>query len=55
MRERKVSAEEFKRLLADKLIRPASLQDVEGLHHKRPLYSHPNTKQYFVQIKETPK
>ena len=37
-------------LLRDKIIRPASLEDVYGTHHKRSLYRHPNTKQIYVQI-----
>lgn len=45
-----VSVEEFKALLISKKIRPASLQDVEGLHHKRNLYRHPNTKEYYVEV-----
>lgn len=50
-RIRQVDVEEFKRLLADRLIRPASLQDVEGLHHNRALYKHPNTGQFFVAVR----
>lgn len=49
-RTKSVTVEEFKRLLAAKLIRPASLDDVYGTHHKRTLYRHPNTKQYFVAV-----
>lgn len=45
-----VDAESFKALLAAKLIRPASLQDVSGLHHKRMLCKHPNTGQYWVEV-----
>jgi hypothetical protein len=44
----KTTSEEFKALLAARKIRPASLEDVNGTHHKRPLYIHPNTKQYWV-------
>lgn len=51
MRLKEVSVEEFKKLLNQKLIRPASLQDVEGLHHQRDLYKHPNTGQYYVAVK----
>lgn len=46
-----VSVEEFKKLLAQRQIRPASLEDVNGTHHKRPLYRHPITGQYYVSIK----
>lgn len=46
-----VSVEEFKKLLTQRKIRPASLEDVNGTHHKRPLYRHPNTGQYYVSIK----
>jgi len=35
-----------------KLIRPASLEDVYGTQHKKPLYKHPNTKQFWVATKE---
>lgn len=49
-RVKQVSAEEFKQLLTGKRIRPASLDDVYGTHHKRPLYRHPNTQQYFVAV-----
>lgn len=49
-RERKVSPNEFRRLLAARLIRPASLDDVLGTHHKRPLYRHPNTGQWYVLV-----
>lgn len=48
-RERKVKVEEFKALLKAGKIRPASLQDVEGLHHRRPLYRHPNTGAWFTE------
>lgn len=46
-----IDTETFKALLAAKLIRPASLNDVHGTHHQRALYEHPNTKQYFVAVK----
>jgi len=46
-----VSAVEFRRLLDAKRIRPASLEDVYGTHHKRPLYRHPVTNQYYVEVK----
>ena len=47
-----VSVEEFKRLLKAKEIRPASKDDVFGTHHKRPLYKHPNTGQYYVKVEK---
>jgi hypothetical protein len=50
-RETKVTPEEFIALLRGKLIRPASLEDVNGTHHKRALYKHPNTGQWFVATK----
>ncbi len=50
-REKKITAEEFKQLLRDKQIRPASLEDVYGTHHKRSLYKHPNTGAWFVEIR----
>ena len=50
-REKKITAEEFKQLLQNKQIRPASLEDVYGTHHKRPLYRHPNTGAWFVEIR----
>lgn len=43
--------EKFKELLISKKIRPASLEDVSGTHHKRNLYKHPNTQQYYVEVK----
>ena len=46
-----ITIEEFKRLLAAKLIRPASLEDVHGTHHQRPLYKHPNTNQLYVRTR----
>jgi hypothetical protein len=46
-----VGLEEFKRLLSSKEIRPASLDDVMGTHHKRPLYRHINTGQFYVAVK----
>lgn len=50
-RERKVSPEEFKLLLWSKRIRPASLDDVRGTHHRRALYVHPSTGQWYVAVK----
>lgn len=50
-REVQVTSEEFKALLQDKKIRPASLEDVSGTHHKRALFKHPNTGQWFVATK----
>jgi hypothetical protein len=46
-----VSVEEFKKLLLSKKIRLASLEDVHGTHHKRKLYKHPNTGQYYAAVK----
>lgn len=45
-----VSTEEFRQLLTAKQIRPASLEDVHGTHHQRPLFKHPNTGQYYVTV-----
>lgn len=53
-RPRAITPEQFIALLRAKRIRPASLQDVEGLHHKRPLYLHPNTKQPWVEVPVNP-
>ena len=50
-----VTVEEFKELLKVKAIRPASLEDVNGTHHSRHLYKHPNTAQYYVETKTTEK
>ena len=44
-----IDTETFKTLLRAKKIRAASLQDVEGLHHNRPLYRHPNTGQLYTE------
>lgn len=49
-RLKSVTVEEFKTLLTSKKIRPASLDDVYGTHHRRPLYRHPNTQQYYVEV-----
>lgn len=49
-REQIVTEEQFKKLVQHKKIRPASLEDVSGTHHKRPLYRHPRTKQWYVKI-----
>lgn len=46
-----VSPEEFKQLLIERAIRPASLEDVHHTHHQRKLYRHPNTGQYYVQTR----
>jgi predicted HTH domain antitoxin len=43
-----VSVEHFKQLLRDRLIRIASEYDVEGIHHNRALYQHPNTGAWYV-------
>jgi len=50
-----VTSEQFRRLLAVKAIRPASLDDVLGTHHKRSLYRHPNTGAYFVAVPDKAK
>lgn len=50
-RMKDVDTETFKALLAAKLIRPASLYDVSGTHHKRALYIHPKTGDWFVAVK----
>jgi hypothetical protein len=52
-REKSVSEDEFKRMLAAKLIRAASLEDVSGTHHSRSLYKHPRTGQWFVAVNVT--
>ena len=46
-----ISVDEFKHLLINNLIRLASLQDVEGIHHQRPLFRHPNTGAYYTTVK----
>lgn len=51
MRLQVVTETEFREMLLAKLIRPASLEDVNGTHHKRNLYLHPRTQQYFVAVK----
>lgn len=43
-----LSPEQFRALLGIRVLRGASLQDVEGLHHQRPLVRHPNTGEWFV-------
>lgn len=50
-RLKETTVEEFKEMLKAKKIRPASLEDVNGTHHSRPLYKHPNTGQYYTQVK----
>lgn len=47
-----VTEAEFRELLGNKLIRPASLEDVHGTHHRRALYRHPNTQQYYVAVRQ---
>ena len=49
-RTKVVTPDEFRALLKAKLIRAASLYDVEGTHHTRPLYRHPNTGDWFVAV-----
>ena len=46
-----IEKDAFIRLLQAKMIRPASLEDVHGTHHSRPIYLHPNTRQPFVAVK----
>ena len=50
---RHVDRDTFKQWLAEKQIRPASLEDMYGTHHKRPVYAHPNTGQPFVSLPGT--
>ena len=38
-------------MLAARLIRPASLEDVCGTHHKRPLFRHPRTGQWYTSVR----
>lgn len=49
-RLREIDEDTFKKLLVAKRIRPASLDDVNGTHHKRPLYKHPRTGQYYTEV-----
>lgn len=51
-RVQQVTELQFKVMLANDKIRAASLDDVEGTHHQRPLYRHPRTGQWFVEKKE---
>ena len=51
-RELKITEAKFKELLRAKKVRPASLEDVNGTHHRRPLVKHPRTGQWFVTAKE---
>ena len=46
-----ITANQFRELLHHKMIVPASLDDVHGTHHRRPLYRHPNTAQFYVAVK----
>lgn len=50
-RLQEITSNQFKELLVAKCIVPASLDDVLGTHHNRPLYRHPNTGDYFVAVK----
>lgn len=50
-RVQQVTELQFKVLLSNGDIRAASLDDVEGTHHKRALYRHPRTGQWFVATK----
>lgn len=51
-RIREIEPEEFKAFMRAKVIRPASLEDVYGTHHRRTLYRHPNTGQFWVEIQK---
>lgn len=51
-REKKVTEQEFRELLASKKIRGASLEDVQGTHHNRSIYKHPRTTQWFVEVEK---
>lgn len=48
-----VPRDTFKSWLDAKAIRPASLEDVWGTHHDRPVYAHPNTGAPFVALPGT--
>lgn len=50
-RVKTISSSEFRSLLLSKKIRAASLEDVNGTHHKRALCRHPNTGQWYVWVK----
>jgi len=52
-RLKKISEEEFKRMLLAKEIRPASLHDVAGTQHQRSLFEHPRTGQFYTTVKGT--
>ena len=45
-----IEPEKFEQMLKAGLIRPASVDDVWGTHHDRPIYDHPNTGQPYVQV-----
>lgn len=45
--------EVFRRWVEEGQIRPASLDDMWGTHHNRPVYAHPNTGQPFVALPGT--
>jgi len=47
---RHMDKDTFKQLLQEKKIRPASLEDVWGTQHDRPIYAHPNTGQPFTTV-----
>ena len=51
-RVKEVSLDEFIQLLREGKIRGASVDDVNGTHHKRALYRHPNTQQFFVEVSD---
>lgn len=44
-----VSTEEFKQMVNNRTIRSASMEDILGTHHQKPLYQHPNTGYLWVQ------
>ena len=48
-----MSSIEWRIALLERTIRPASLDDVWGTHHQRPLYKHPNTGQWYTTTKES--
>jgi hypothetical protein len=50
---RHIDRDTFRRWLAARQIRPASLADMWGTHHNRPVYAHPNTGQPFVALPNT--
>lgn len=49
-RLRKCSEQEFIELLRAKMIRPAGPDEIGGAFKGEPLYKHPRTRQYFVEV-----